>query len=139
MENRKVIIVEDEIIIALDMKASLTGLGYSVCGIFQSGEEACSYLFGHQIDLVILDIKLKGMIDGVETAKIIDKEFEIPFVIFSGTQTELAMEALGLRWYRGFIKKPYKIEGVKDCLSSIWIESSNNPGSFSIEYQMHCV
>ncbi|HCY82024.1 MAG TPA: DNA-binding response regulator, partial [Xanthomarina gelatinilytica] len=64
----KILIVEDEMIIAANISLQLTSLGYEVTGIIPRGEEALLHIKQHQPDMVLLDINLKGKIDGIETA-----------------------------------------------------------------------
>jgi CheY-like chemotaxis protein len=78
--NPKILIVEDENIIALDIRSMLEDLGYMVSGIVSSGEESIKKASKMKPDLVLMDIKLKGNIDGVSAGEEIYKQFRIPIV-----------------------------------------------------------
>ncbi len=80
MESPKILIVEDENIIALDIRSMLEDLGYMVSAIVSSGEESIQKASIMKPDLVLMDIKLKGSIDGVRAGKEIYKQFQIPIV-----------------------------------------------------------
>ena len=67
--NTKFLIVEDEMIIGANISLQLTNLGYEVIGIIPRGEEVILFLEGNQPDVILMDINLKGELDGVETAK----------------------------------------------------------------------
>lgn len=78
--NPKILIVEDENIIALDIRSILEDLGYMVSAIVSSGEESIQKASIMKPDLVLMDIKLKGSIDGVSAGEEIYKQFQIPIV-----------------------------------------------------------
>jgi CheY-like chemotaxis protein len=79
-QNTKILIVEDENIIALDIRFMLEDLGYMVSAIVSSGEESIQKASKMKPDLVLMDIKLKGSIDGVSAGEEIYKQFRIPIV-----------------------------------------------------------
>ncbi len=68
MSSIKILVVEDEMIVAIDIKNRLIKLGYTVTAIAYSGEEAINKAAEDYPDLVLMDINLKGNIDGVEAA-----------------------------------------------------------------------
>lgn len=70
----KVLIVEDEVIVADDLEWKLTNLGYEVIGIVGSGEEAILAVERHQPDVVLMDIQIQGSLNGLETAKRIHRK-----------------------------------------------------------------
>ena len=73
-------IVEDENIIALDIRSMLEQLGYMVSAIVSSGEESIKKASKIKPDLILMDIKLKGRLDGVSAGEEISKQFRIPIV-----------------------------------------------------------
>lgn len=79
-QNPKILIVEDENIIALDIRAMLEDLGYMVSDIVSSGEESIQKASKMKPDLVLMDIKLKGSLDGVSAGEEIFRQFQIPIV-----------------------------------------------------------
>ena len=78
--NRKILIVEDENIIALDIRSMLEDLGYMVSDVVSSGEESIEKASKTRPDLILMDIKLKGNLDGVSAGEEIIKQFRIPIV-----------------------------------------------------------
>ena len=69
-ENRgRVLIVEDEFLIALDLEAAMSGLGFEICGLAPNGEEARSLAMDQQPDVVLVDVYLGGAREGIETAR----------------------------------------------------------------------
>lgn len=81
---RKILIVEDERIIALNIRESLESLGYAVPAIVTSGEESIKKSIQLHPDLVLMDIRLKGDMDGIEAAEKIWKNLSIPIVFVTG-------------------------------------------------------
>jgi len=79
-QNPNILIVEDENIIALDIRAMLEDLGYKVSAIVSSGEESIQKASKMKPDLVLMDIKLKGSLDGVSAGQEIFRQFQIPIV-----------------------------------------------------------
>ena len=76
----KILIVEDEMIIAANISLQLTTLGYEVTGIIPRGEDALLHIEDNQPDILILDINLKGKLDGIETAEAMQKTHSIPVI-----------------------------------------------------------
>ena len=74
MGNVKVLIVEDEGVLAMNMRMALSSEGYSVTGIASSGRKAIELVEKNLPDVILMDIKLRGEMDGVETAAIILKK-----------------------------------------------------------------
>ncbi|MCD4819803.1 MAG: sigma 54-interacting transcriptional regulator [Candidatus Cloacimonetes bacterium] len=106
MKSQKIMIVEDDISIATDLRNSLISLGYHVITIVKSGEEALLNLKNIKPDLITMDIELEGKIDGIETAIIINKKDNIPIVFITAhVEKEIFEKAKSVLPY-GFILKP---------------------------------
>ncbi|WP_366931293.1 response regulator [Methanolobus sp.] len=86
MTKERIMIVEDEKIVALDIKDSLEHFGYSVPCMASSGEEAIRSVNECKPDLILMDIVLKGKIDGIDAARAIHKNCDIPVSISPHTQ-----------------------------------------------------
>ena len=82
-ERATILVVEDESIVALDVANTLQSLGYTVLSPVDSGEAALDLLENEKPDLVLLDIRLKGQLDGIETAQRIKELYSIPFIYLS--------------------------------------------------------
>jgi two-component system NtrC family sensor kinase len=108
MQSAKILIVEDENIIALDLKARLIHLGYSICGIVVSGELAVQQAEALGPDVVLMDIVLKGTLDGVQTAEIIRTRLDIPIIFVSSfSDSETINRAKATNPF-GYILKPFE-------------------------------
>ena len=111
MANEKIIIVEDESIIALDIENMLKNLGYSVPAVLTKGEEAVKKSQELEPDLVLMDINLKGEIDGVKAAEIIHNRLNIPVIYITAYSDHETLERAGKTSPYGYIPKP--IDGLE--------------------------
>lgn len=102
-----ILVVEDEPIIARDIEDSLNGAGYTVAAVASSGEEALSKIPLTQPDLVLMDIVLKGRMDGLEAAATIHDRFGIPVVYLTGYADEHTLERAKLTCPSAYLLKPF--------------------------------
>lgn len=88
MTSPRVLIVEDEALVGRELKASLQEAGCQVCALVASGEEALAELRQNKADVVIMDIVLRGKMDGIETAQAIRQRWAIPVVFLTAYADE---------------------------------------------------
>lgn len=93
-QNAKILIVEDENIIALDIRAMLEDLGYMVSAIASSGEESIKKASRIKPDLVLMDVKLKGSLDGVSAGQEISRQFRIPIVYLTAYSDKTTIDRI---------------------------------------------
>ena len=107
MEDKKrILIVEDEVLIAMIMEECLIVEGYEVVGVASKGEDALEYAETHKPDLIIMDIFLKGEIDGIETTEHINEHHDVP-VIYLTSNTDLpTYKRAGKTAHYGYYEKP---------------------------------
>tara|TARA_B100000315_G_scaffold175644_1_gene164162 strand:- start:323 stop:925 length:603 start_codon:yes stop_codon:yes gene_type:complete len=101
-------IVEDEIIAAESEKRSLEELGYSVTSTVASGEKAIKKAEEDKPDLVLMDIELKGKMDGIEAAGIISSRFHIPSIFVTAYADDKILERAKITEPFGYIIKPFE-------------------------------
>ncbi|MCC7551562.1 MAG: response regulator [Methanobacterium sp.] len=90
MFNSRILVVEDEAIIALGIKKKLEELGHNVVGVVFSGKEAVEIALKEEPDLILMDISLEGNMDGIEAACKIRSKINIPIIyLTAGTNEEL--------------------------------------------------
>ena len=77
---KNIVIVEDEIIIAEDLRITLKNLGYHVSALFTEGQSIIDEIDNIQVDLILMDIMLNGVLSGIETAEIIQQKHDIPII-----------------------------------------------------------
>jgi DNA-binding LytR/AlgR family response regulator len=104
----KIFIVEDEMIIAANISLQLSKLGYEVTGIAVRGEEAMLHIKENNPDIVLMDIQLKGKLDGIQTVQLIQKEYKIPIIYLTASiDNDHFNRAKATNPY-AFISKPFK-------------------------------
>ena len=106
MAKLNILIVEDEALIALELKILIENAGYSVIDTVQSGLEAIKICEKTHADLILMDIILKGDIDGIEAAGIIKSEKNIPIIYLSGNSDYKNSQRLLATKPCAFISKP---------------------------------
>jgi two-component system phosphate regulon sensor histidine kinase PhoR len=108
MEQARILIVEDESIVALDLQTSLGGLGYDVLLSVSSGEEAIASAERTHPDLILMDIMLDGEMDGIEAAGQIRKQFGIPVVFLTAYADEDTLRRAKITEPFGYLLKPFE-------------------------------
>lgn len=108
MSSAKILVVEDENIVAKDIKNCLKRLGYAVSSIVNSGEEALKKVTEKPPDLVIMDIRLSGNIDGVTAAETIRRNFQIPVIYLTAYSDETTLQRAKITEPFGYILKPFE-------------------------------
>ncbi|MFW5861217.1 MAG: response regulator [Spirochaetota bacterium] len=101
-----ILIVEDEAIVALDIRKSLESLGYHITGMASTGEEALTLARETRPDLVIMDIVLPGKMDGIETAKQIHAETDSPIIYLTAHSDRATVERATETMQYGYLVKP---------------------------------
>jgi diguanylate cyclase (GGDEF)-like protein len=108
MCQKKILIVEDESIIAEDISDSLISLGYRITGMVYSGEEAIEAAAKCRPDLVLMDVNLQGEIDGITAAAEIRARFQIPVVYLTAYADENTLRRVNATKPFGYIIKPFE-------------------------------
>ncbi len=107
MSGERILIVDDEMILAMSMKQELTNLGYNVVNVVNSGEKAIKFANELKPDLILMDITLKGEMDGIESAKQINENLDIPIIYMTAyTSDDVLNRAKKTKFY-GHIQKPF--------------------------------
>ncbi|TKS59101.1 MAG: putative sensory response regulator [Nitrospira sp.] len=107
MVPAKILVVEDETIVARDIQQSLTRLGYDVPTTATSGEEAIRKTKEIHPDLILMDIVLKGQMDGVETVQQINRQFDVPVIYLTAYADDATLERAKTTSPAGYMLKPF--------------------------------
>ena len=119
MENpKKVLVVEDEIIVAENIKKILENVGYAVVGVVDSGREAIKHTENTRPNLVLMDIKLKGDMDGIEAAGEIHSRFDVPIIYLMAYADEDTLQRAKLTEPFGYILKPFEERGLQTIIET---------------------
>jgi diguanylate cyclase (GGDEF)-like protein/PAS domain S-box-containing protein len=117
MLKERIFIVEDESVVALDIATSLEGMGYIVAGQTDRGETAIQQVEELRPDLVLMDIRLKGQMNGLEAAEYIHARFDIPVVFISAHSDTLTLQAAMTAQAYGYVIKPFDERDLKSNIT----------------------
>ncbi|MFC3416141.1 response regulator [Algoriphagus hitonicola] len=106
-EKTRILIVEDDMIIAANISLQLSKLGYEVTGIESRGEEAVSHALENRPDIILMDIQLKGKINGIDAAKQIQQKRDIPLIYLTANSDEDSFQRAKNTHPYAFISKPF--------------------------------
>ena len=116
MLGSKILIVEDEIIIAIDLKMRLENLGHYVLDTAFNGKDAITKTGETNPDLVLIDIQLNGEIDGIDAANQIHELFNIPFIYLTGSQNDDIFERAKQTGPLSYINKPFDETEIQNAI-----------------------
>lgn len=116
MSAAKILIVEDELISAYDLSDNLERLGYTVVAIVDSGEAAIAQVRENPPDMILMDIKLRGEMNGIEAAAQI-KEYNIPVIYLTAFSDESTLKAATKTMPYGYLTKPAKPEDIRTTIA----------------------
>lgn len=116
MDRRRILIVEDEAVVAMDLHATLTELGYEVVGNATTAGEAL-YLAGRERpDVVLMDVKLRGAADGVHTASMLRDQVRAPVVFLTANADNPTLRRALEAGAGGFLAKPFERQALHHAL-----------------------
>lgn len=118
MEKKNALIVEDEYIVAIDIKMSLENYGYEVTSIVSSGEAAIQHAEEYMPHLALIDLSLKGDMDGIETAYILQSRFNISIIYVTAYSDVDILKMDNKVEIYGFLRKPFDQEELHNCIES---------------------
>ena len=133
----KILVVEGETIIGAKISMYLTDLGYEVTGIIPRGEEVVFHVRENTPYIILMDINLKGLLDGIQTATLLQKEFDIPIIYLTANTDEATFARAKRTRPYACVSEPFKQLDFKHALElaseRILIEKSepqNQPDKF---------
>jgi len=116
--NGKILIVEDEPIVALDLKQEIEHLGYEVVGVAESAEEALAAAEVTQPEMALLDIRIVGALDGIQTAKMLRKWYGVAGIFMTSHSDEATIARAALELPYGYLTKPFQSGELKATLKT---------------------
>jgi PAS domain S-box-containing protein len=108
VSQARILVVEDESIVALDMCDRLERMGYAVLGTVARGEDAVRQVAEVQPDLVLMDIRLRGKIDGIEAARQIRDQSDVPVIYMTAHAEEETLQRAKITAPSGYVLKPFE-------------------------------
>lgn len=117
-DKKKVIIVEDDLILNLLYENYLERLGFETEGELVYGKTAIEAVKEHKPDLILMDISLEGEIDGIEAMKEIQKFSDIPVIYITGNSDMYHMERARETNYLDYLTKPVEFDDLKEVITN---------------------
>lgn len=134
----KILIVEDEMIIGANISLQLSKLGYDVTGIVSRGEEAIAHVKQNRPDIVLMDIQLKGELDGIDTVLRMQQEMNIPVIYLTANADGDNFDRAKSTNPYAFISKPFKKLDLQHAIELTLGRLDHNKSSGSKE-EVTCV
>jgi CheY-like chemotaxis protein len=125
---KKIFIVEDEGLVALDVEDQIRALGYEVAGIASSGEEAIELAGRLSPDLIIMDVTLQGDIDGIEAVREIRKKADPGIVFMTAHSDRATLERINHLGSVGFITKPLNTTDLRTVIEKALASQKSGNG-----------
>jgi PAS domain S-box-containing protein len=116
MATAKITIVEDEQVVAMDLEAHLKALGYQVGGVFANAEDCIAAIQTNLPDLIMMDVRLKGGMSGIEAASKIRTRWNVPVVFCTAYSDENTLNEVKKAEPFGFIHKPFDTRELRSTI-----------------------
>lgn len=111
-----ILLVEDEKIVASDIRRRLITLGYDIAGVCSRGEDAVECALSLNPDIILMDIHLKGEMDGVSAAQQIQRKKDIPVIYLTASSDDATIERAKTTEPYGYLVKPFEVKDLRTCL-----------------------
>lgn len=142
MTKAKVLIVEDEILIATYIKQCIVNHGYNCVGIAISYGKALEFLEKNEVDIILLDVNISGEKSGIDLALTINTEYNIPFIYLTSYSDPKTIESLKETFPAAYISKPINKTMLTTTLDILWANKKrkeNNYFKFSIGNTLYTI
>jgi CheY-like chemotaxis protein len=138
MKDSRILLVEDEALVGIEIKSSLQRLGYTRTDLVKSGEEALEAIQGQTPDLVLMDVNLAGSMDGIETTLEIHDEYgDLPVVFLTAYSSDSTIDQIRETDALGYVIKPIDesdLETVAHSVLENQQEDGINSGQFFVQW-----
>ncbi len=121
----KILVVEDEAIIAMDIQSILRKIGFADSEVVSSGEESVEKVAARKPHLVLMDIRLKGRMDGIQAAHQIFYEYHVPVVYITAFGDESTLKRANGTARYGYITKPFEERELQSTITSALTQAYN--------------
>ncbi len=126
MSEAKILIVEDEVIVAMDIAAKLEKAGYQVAGFVNNAKSCLEKLNETALDLILLDINIEGDTDGIELARAINGYHQVPFIFLTSYYDKKTIARARETSPKAYLIKPFNNEELIANVEMALFKSSNN-------------
>ncbi len=118
--SKGILIVEDEGLVSLEIEENIERMGHTVLGILNTGEEAVAAARDLHPDLILMDIRLKGDMDGIEAASAIRKDADIPIIFLTAYSGDEILRRASVTEPYGYLLKPIQEQQLESALRMTW-------------------
>jgi DNA-binding LytR/AlgR family response regulator len=134
MANRvKILIVEDEFMIAEDIAMRLDDFGYEVVGTVPTARQAMDIIENSSVDLALLDINISGPVDGIQLASVIQEKYNIPFIYLTSLASKVVVERAKKTLPSAFLLKPFNDRQVQIAIDMALNNFGNNAVASTVQ------
>jgi len=133
---KNVLIVEDELFLAMELKRTLEKNNFFVIKITSSHKESMYVLNNNKIDIVLMDININGPIDGIQSCDLIRIHYKLPVLLISSYYDKETLSLVKDSFVSGYLTKPYRDEELL-MLIAITLKSSNNNTVYPSKKKVH--
>jgi PAS domain S-box-containing protein/putative nucleotidyltransferase with HDIG domain len=123
MNKIRLVIVEDESLVARDIENMAVSQGYEVCGIASTGEQCLELVARHQPDIILMDVIIRGSMDGITVAEKIRASYRIPIIYVTAFADELTLRRAKITEAFGYILKPFDERELKIAIEMAYYKS----------------
>lgn len=113
---KNILIVEDEIELAQNIQDLLEHLGFRVIGIFDNAKEVLGYLKTQKPDLILMDIQIKGDMDGIELCQQVKLKYDVPVVYLTAFSDISYLDRIAANKYEGYLLKPFTVDELRSAV-----------------------
>jgi PAS domain S-box-containing protein len=143
MQVKTVLIVEDESVVALDLKLHLRKLGYEVPRLADSGEQAIEFAGQEVPDIILMDVRLRGEMDGIQAAAEIRRDHDVPIIFLTSHSDDETVQRAAQTAPYGYLTKPYQIKelraGIEIALAKATMERQLRESDQWFAHTLRCV
>ena len=143
MNRPSILIVEDEAIVALELRLQLQDLGYTVAGVAASGEQAIAAVAQSVPQLILMDVRLQGEIDGIAAAELIRLCHDVPLIFLTSHSDDDTVQRAARTGAYGYLTKPYQIKelraGIEVALTKSRMERQLREADRWFAHTLQCV
>lgn len=118
-EKKRILIVEDQALLAAIIEEQLEKVGYEVMGVVSSGEKAIEQAIEDKPDLIIMDIILKGEIDGITAVEEIHRDSPIPVIYMTASSDIETIQRANNTKHKGYLKKPVNKDDLEITIAAV--------------------
>jgi two-component system, LytTR family, response regulator LytT len=116
MSEKKILIVEDEVDLGQNIREFVENFGYGVAAILDEGKKVIRFLETTKVDLILMDIQIKGEMDGIDLCFKVKDQYNIPIIFITAYSDRSYLERISTVLYDGYLLKPFKAESLKSAI-----------------------